>query len=375
MAGENKNNNPQTSTIMSTAIIALTVVLAINLVCCYKFILDVNNLNNKSQEKIEQILNTSLQLKKQSADTYKIVLSDTAKQTMNNKLEENKKEFMTAYYTAQSNWLNAWLTILTIVLGVLALIFPILFMKLHEDKKEEMDKIIDECREKTKKSELNVDKMQEQLDKVLVESGKVSDELKEVKEYVSKAKESENRGKVSAKFAQAMAEYNNKKYDEAKKSLEEVLALDSKNSNAYVYLALIYQEEKEYIKSKEYLEKVLEIAGKMPSGGQLLYLVFSCLGIAEFKLGNYKKAVECLEKSLKIRKREIVLYNISEAYIFNGQPDKAVESLKEFMSIKDGSYIYEDDLDSWIKEIDKAEESETKKELLSLVKKLTPRKR
>ncbi len=80
---------------------------------------------------------------------------------LQNLSDENYKDFLIKYNENQSNWLNTRLTVLSIVFGLLGLIVPICFMKLYQDKKDEIDKLI----EKTEKQKQEMEKIIEDTKK------------------------------------------------------------------------------------------------------------------------------------------------------------------------------------------------------------------
>ena len=73
--------------------------------------------------------------------------------TLEKKSEENYRDFLKEYYTAQSNWLTMWITFLAIILGAVGIAAPIMLA----DKKKEMNDILEKG-EKTLDHVLKVEK-------------------------------------------------------------------------------------------------------------------------------------------------------------------------------------------------------------------------
>ena len=103
------------------------------------YVHSVKNLMHNNRQNLEQIVQ-NLEIKNEKNEKFSVVIKDEDLQKLNKITNETYNDFLVKYNQNQANWLNSWLTILTIALAFTGLIAPLCFMKLYEDKKEEMDK-------------------------------------------------------------------------------------------------------------------------------------------------------------------------------------------------------------------------------------------
>ena len=132
--------------VIVVSLFVLFIVLGINFFITYKF-------NSKVFEVLEaSIQNNNDIISQITVDKKKrVVITPALVQQIKNFQSVKNDDFMRSYYETQSNWLNMWLTILTIVLGILAVVLPVCFMKFYEDKKKDIEKRND-CPKNSKKA-------------------------------------------------------------------------------------------------------------------------------------------------------------------------------------------------------------------------------
>ena len=97
-------------------------------------------------------------------------------------------------------------------------------------------------------------------------------------------------------FDEALKLYKNKKYEEAKFLFERSIVFNPKDSNSYLYLAKIYNHEKEEKKEEKNLETTLLIE----PGNEEAILMLMKIGL---KKTNYSKVKELSTRFTKVCKK------------------------------------------------------------------------
>ena len=246
-----KNIDEKTSKIFIGAIIALFILVFIMLICMIGYGNSIKNIQHNNQQFITQTLR-NIEIKNTKNENFEIIIKQNNSDTLNKITNEQYNDFLIKYNENQSNWLNTWLTILGIALAFIGLIAPLCFMKLYEDKKAEMDKIIEEARQQKDKAKLNVQKMEEQLQEVNSQSKKMSEDLTTVKKYVNEAQS-------LAKYTEGLNKRREDKNDEAEKLFLEAIELNPENDDAYDELGLLYCKNQDYDKAISYLKKAIAV--------------------------------------------------------------------------------------------------------------------
>lgn len=243
------------------------------------YVHSVKNLMHNNRQNLEQIVQ-NLEIKNEKNEKFSVVIKDEDLQKLNKITNETYNDFLVKYNQNQANWLNSWLTILTIALAFTGLIAPLCFMKLYEDKKEEMDKIIEEARTQKEKTKLNVEKMEEQLRQVNEKSNEVNKQLLEVNEKaiqmeeqlqqvrrqskqmsedLASVKKYVNEAQSIAKYTEGLNKKRENKIDEAEKLFLEALNFNPEKDDVLNSLALINKDKKEYDKALENLKTAIKI--------------------------------------------------------------------------------------------------------------------
>lgn len=274
-----KNIDEKTSKIFIGAIIALFILVFIMLICMIGYGNSIKSIQHNNQQFITQTLR-NIEIKNTKNENFEIIIKQNDSDTLNKITNEQYNDFLIKYNENQSNWLNTWLTILGIALAFIGLIAPLCFMKLYEDKKAEMDKIIEEARQQKDKAKLNVQKMEEQLQEVNSQSKKMEEQLQEVnsqskkmeeqlqevnnqskkmEEDLTTVKKYVNEAQSLAKYTEGLNKRREDKNDEAEKLFLEAIELNSENDDAYDELGLLYCKNQDYDKAISYLKKAIAV--------------------------------------------------------------------------------------------------------------------
>ncbi|MCK5176302.1 MAG: tetratricopeptide repeat protein, partial [Candidatus Aenigmarchaeota archaeon] len=129
------------------------------------------------------------------------------------------------------------------------------------------------------------------------------------------------------------------KYNEAEKYYKKALALDDQNPiylNAY---GLLLHKLGQYDKAIEYYNNSLKISFKIFEEDYLgVAQIYNNLGGAYKSKGEYDKAIEYLEKAVKILEEDhpdvaVSYNNLGEVYRLKGEYDKAIEYLEKALKI------------------------------------------
>ena len=175
----------------------------------------------------------------------RVVITPALVQQIKNFQSVKNDDFMRSYYETQSNWLNMWLTILTIVLGILAVVLPVCFMKFYEDKKKDIEKVIRECK-KVQKS------MMKEVATVEKKKNSMTADLELVKKYVDDSK-------ANNFYAQAISDLSKNNYDDALDNIEKTIKLNPKMEKAYGIKSIVYRNKQDYNKALECLNQAIQL--------------------------------------------------------------------------------------------------------------------
>ena len=97
-------------------------------------------------------------------------------------------------------------------------------------------------------------------------------------------------------FGKGLEFYKNKKYEDAKFMFERSIVFDPKNSNSYLYLAKIYNHEKNQNKKERNLETTLLIE---PNNEEAILMLMK----VALEKTNYSKVKELSERFSKVCKK------------------------------------------------------------------------
>lgn len=324
------------------------------------FVLTIINfwaLNAYKNDTETLIKNSALQNINQATDFLKnnsqIVVLEEEIERAKLEIDSNYRDFLMKYYETQNNCLTMWLAALGIILAVFGVVIPLCFMKLFENKREEMNQVIhdvkdirseakgcldevnkaknrvvDEIEDKrkdVKKLTKEYDALKAQVDEdanslktVVAESKKTMEEYKKIeKEIMGKAKTITEQAKVITEQAQQVSEdknvteankyfvmganlYNDEKYDEALENFNNVLRLYAegkvpfgKIGTLYHYIAGANFYKEDYKEAEYFFTKALDV---VPDNMTFLTNRAKCF----MKLKEYKKAQQDAEKAISL---------------------------------------------------------------------------
>lgn len=143
---------------------------------------------------------------------------------------------------------------------------------------------------------------------------------KAIKQYKEAIKKKEDWAYAHDRLGWAY--YRNKKYDMAMKEYKRALELYPNYTPALNGIAAIYDERYQYALSEAYYKRYMKID---PCG-----FVYSNLAILYIKQGKYNKALEIIDRGLKITPNDAHSYYIKGAvFLYKREYDKAIESYKK----------------------------------------------
>ena len=347
--------------LITVATICITVKFQLNLAEQHQEILK----EQKARlEELKTIVNT---VSKQSPSKGQAIQPINYKQESEEKSVDSYQNFLANYYTTQSNWLNTWLTILAISMGVMGIAVPIILA----DRKKDIEDTIKNAKETieglkaelTKAIESNIVATDDKLTNM-------DNKLKEVHEYVAKAKESENKAKASSLFLEGNRYHAEKKFDEAIENYTKAIKLNGNFKEAYNNRGVSYVDTGDYFSAIKDYEKVMEINSNDTDA-------YNNRGIAYIKQKKYSLAIADFNKIIELDSNFVkAYYNLAEAYIFNKEFDKALETLNQFQQKEKKPYIYNDDYDLWLDELNKSTQDAIVQQIIEIIKtKLTKKER
>ena len=333
-----------------------------------------------------------------SKNNYRLFIDEESSDQINALCDKNYREFIIQYNENQANWLNTWLTILSIILGLLGLIIPICFMKLYQDKKDEIDKLIDKIEQQKNTMELHIKQskthklkmdeaivvakkqkkeMQLQVDEVNQKSQNMSKELEEMKSQVLKNEEYLKKIGSFSNYTEAISILNEKKFEkepnklqEAIQLLQESIKLNPQNDKALYKLGIVYSQKKDYKNAIFNIKMAIEInevadyfydlgiiyekqcslknaTANILNAIEKEYNVdnkafySSVLAIIYAEEKDKEKTLEAIQQTLKYNSQNIYVYNnLSNAYIKLGQYEQAVDILKRALKIRQNASSY-----------------------------------
>jgi len=285
---------------------------------------------------------------------FSVATDDITKNLIKEKQEIAYKDFMEKYYEVQSNWLNTWLTILAIILGLMAIVIPILFLKFNEKQEEKLSKALDD-----------VGKLDDIIDKKVKNySEKSIKDLEEMKAYV-------NESKANALVSSAQNKIREGSYTDAENIINQAISL-KESKEAHWGLAHIYNQRKEYESLIKELELIVEKYGEDISSLVYLGVAYGHTINLEAAITNTEKAIALLKRNAPGDKRSLstCYYNLTEFYLRKKDAIKALEYLNLFKDSAPSLYLFNDDEELWKNSISSLPESDDKAKINELVAKL-----
>lgn len=119
--------------------------------------------------------------------------------------------------------------------------------------------------------------------------------------------------------------------EEAKKSFDKAISIDSTSSQNYYYKAIISSMEEKPDETLSYIDKVLEMDGESDD-------LLNIKGLALFSKGKYSDASSSFKKATKLNSKEPMYeYNLGKSFAMRGEFKNAIQAFDRAISI-DGSY-------------------------------------
>lgn len=130
-------------------------------------------------------------------------------------------------------------------------------------------------------------------------------------------------------------------------------------------MAAAYSYQKDVSITKELIKKVIDTH-------IVTSFIYCNLSSAYLCIGEYYNAIELIEHNNQINIHDKIYYNLLEAYIYIKEYSKALDVLNEAINSKceDFDYIYEDDMENWMKELDNPEQTDVVITLKNSLKKI-----
>lgn len=345
----------------------------------------------------------------------------------NNQLKEPsvlKESFMADYYQTQSNWLNTWLSALGIILAIFGIIIPVIFIRFYDDKKEEITQLCNKIEEMRKEYKGDLDKLIEKttsLQNAMAESiksvddakkemenninktmGMMAKDIEKARKYADASEKSENKSKAYSLFSQAVPlvkkdNSSEEEFDKAIKLLDEAISLYDEDSDFYYVRGNAFFYKEQYENAINDYDKTIKINPNNASG-------YSNKGISLDRIKKHKEALDMHNKSIELRPDNAIsfynrsacychlkqyekaiidskkaysisndkehLYNLIEAYIFNGNIKEALETLELFIDNNPSKFIIKDDINLWTSELNKYPDDKNAEKILELIKNL-----
>lgn len=314
---ERKYYNP--SKILAVAIISFIVVCSITI---FSFLRCMNNVKEIQKDNLKQIemLVESIEIHS-SKDKFNLNINKEEYDKISTITDNEYNNFLVQYNEIQANWLNIWLTILGLALAFLGLIVPICFMKLYEDKKNEMDKVIQEAKEQKDKAEVSIGNVQVQLSQINIKSESLSNELSVAKSHEEQIARDLDSVKKYLDETRENADRVSKDVEEIKKYVNESKAL-SKYNNALIKLSEAKYENRKCddTKYEEALGLLLDANRLCPNNSEYLYSIGNLCTFTK----KYKLAIEYLTNSVKLKETSKAYTDLSVAYINCDELDKSL---------------------------------------------------
>lgn len=333
---ENQKKYYNPSTILVVAIIAF---LFVSSVTIFSFNNCMNEIKIMQKENIVQFekMVESIKIYNKN-DKFDLKINKESYEKIDTITDTKYNNFLIQYNEIQANWLNIWLTILGLALAFLGLIVPICFMKLYEDKKNEMDKVIDETKKQKKQAQVNVDKIEKKMEEINKKSEDLSSELSSAKKYVEQitkdiveVKKYVNKAKAMSKYTEALGKMNKgeKELIEAQELFTESYSLYPNDDKILEAMSIhVYYKRRMYDRAIEFMINAIQINKSPHYYYELSYI--------QEKKKDYINAIESIKTAILLSTEEYIkkIYNSQLAIYFakNKEKESALNILNDLSS-------------------------------------------
>lgn len=349
----------------------------------------------------------NLSIIKTKSNKYTIITQDNLQKNIKDAQILNYKNFLEKYLEIQANWLNAWLTILAIIFGLLGIAIPICFTKFYENKKIEIEKYKVELNDlvnlvQQKNSQLvgllsstrnvnrhvtslfkDLDDKKEKINELILETQQIQSNIRDENNFRQK-----NLDALFMRSKELQDEVDKEAIEIKKKSTEitcifeqiknyaekaQKTKLDTEASSLLNMAAQFYQEYK-YLDALSLINKALDIYrnpeylsfrgliySKMKNYEKSIddykealsikgpdFSLFINLGVAYLQAGQISQAISILTRASELNPHHpITYYNLAEAYLRNTDYTSSLDALRTYISLEREPFILKDDKKIW----------------------------
>lgn len=251
-------------------VIFFTALLAVVILMNLKVVDDVKSIHEKYEAQNIQIL---AEISKKNPNIEKISASNS--------------DFMKEFYSTQSDWLNLWMMLVTAILAIMGVVFPIIFA----DTKDKAEKAFEKIEQKAQKT----------LDELDTKAGKTLENID------TKSKELDD--KIEA-FEIKINEHDN--------------CITQAQGDIQAHNQEIEKLKKELFAKMEKEKNLPQLNKKTKANDTLLD------AIKLFENRNYKEALELLDKAAKLTPNNAKLHQLRGIALNNlNKTDEALKALKK----------------------------------------------
>lgn len=332
------------SKVITVAAAAFLIIISISLYSCICYSNSIKEVQKQTQRLLEYTIK-NIEVKNADNNKFIISVSPDISENITKITNEEYNNFLVHYNERQSHWLNMWLTILSLALAFLGLIAPICFMKLYEDKKNEMDKIIDETVKQKEQARLSVDRIQQQLEEVNLKSENLSCELNAAKKYeaqmskdLMEVKKYVNEARAMSKYTEAFNKMYEGKQEEAKDLFVEAYSLFPDDDRILDAVAInVYYKDKLYDTAIEFLLRAIKINPLSHYHYELSYIYE--------KKQDYENAICEIKEAINLASSKHIKYlYLSQLAVYYGR-QKDIENAKKAINDVIGTGIKHHDIE------------------------------
>lgn len=419
-------NSFKYSKLLLISIISFLVIVSIMIALIFSYHVAIEKTFEKSISYNTNAIQNLSKIKTKSGK-YTIILEDSLLQNIKKVQVINYKNFLEKYLEIQANWLNAWLTILAIILGILGIVIPICFAKFYENKKVEIEKYkvdLDDlvCIVKQKNNQLirlltsarntnqritslfsDLENKKEQIDNLILETQKIQNTISD--DYIFYKKQLDNLLKCSLDIKNGVdkeaTEIKEKSMEITKifSSIQEYaqeaqkIKLDTEANN-YLNMSFQFYQDRKFLDALELINKALKINrcfeylryraiiySKMKIYEKAIddyleaislhendFLLYVSLGTIYLQAGQISPAIMTLDKAIELNpEHPITYYNIAEAYIRNHDYKLALNALKKYIDLSPSPFILDDDKIVWEEALDLAPNNSDAKTIKEII--------